>query len=395
MSDRTGEPEVKLQNPSEPTNTYPREVVKEYVLQRLRLTPSTWGRTMDDVPNVVRDIGGLQYGGHGIELFNRFEGYRSEWFDHWYENYTLIEGHVLRGALRIVTPDEYPYYFKATRSVARKRRYQNCPSTLNRDHDLACELLDRNGPLTSPEFKELFRETYPRLESRPGKLLQDLYNYGRVARMGRKKQKPIFHTIERLPYSLDMLGVSEEEARGWLTLKSLSIYGPSNPRDIAHWVGWNLNETREIIKSLLSRGEIVKVRIEGDQDTFYLRAEDIPLLDSLSKDLPEYSFVRILFNDDALLLGYLPRLKSIFGYDWRYPQFSEGVVWRAGVLCGRELIGGAVVEMYASSDSLKVKELTLRKEFADPETLSMVEEEFRRHADFQNKALEINEARLI
>ena len=76
---------------------YSKEVVKEFALQRLRLTPFTLGKCKDDVPLVVRDIGGLQEGGHKIELFNRFEDFESEWFDYWYENYILIDGHVLRG----------------------------------------------------------------------------------------------------------------------------------------------------------------------------------------------------------------------------------------------------------------------------------------------------------
>ncbi|MFQ6065622.1 MAG: hypothetical protein ACE5L6_09145, partial [Candidatus Bathyarchaeia archaeon] len=108
-------------------DTYSKEVVKEFVLQRLRLTPNSLGKSKEDVPLVVRAIGGLQYGGHKIELFNRFEDFRSEWFDYWCENYVLIEGHVLRGALRIVNVDEYPYYFEATRSVARRRTYHRCP----------------------------------------------------------------------------------------------------------------------------------------------------------------------------------------------------------------------------------------------------------------------------
>jgi len=55
-----------------------KEVVKEFVLQRLRLTPYTLGKSEDDFPLVVRAIGGLQYGGHKIELFNRFESFKSE-----------------------------------------------------------------------------------------------------------------------------------------------------------------------------------------------------------------------------------------------------------------------------------------------------------------------------
>jgi hypothetical protein len=57
---------------------YSKEEVKEFVIQRLHLTPKTLGKTRKDVPSIIRDVGGLQYGGHKIELFNRFDNFKSE-----------------------------------------------------------------------------------------------------------------------------------------------------------------------------------------------------------------------------------------------------------------------------------------------------------------------------
>ena len=56
--------------------------MKEFAIQRLHLTPETLGKTRSDVLSIVRDIGGLQYGGHKTELFSRFENFRSEWLDY-------------------------------------------------------------------------------------------------------------------------------------------------------------------------------------------------------------------------------------------------------------------------------------------------------------------------
>lgn len=376
------------------SDPYSREAVKEFVLRRLRLTPSTLGEGPGDVPSVVRAVGGLQYGGHMLELFSRFRDFEPEWFYRWYENHALIEGHVLRGALRIVNAYDYPYYFKATRGVARRRRYQNCPESLSEAHYLALKLIDDCGPVTSQGFKELYREMHSERSDRAGRLLQDLYNYGEVARMGRRKQKPLYHTVGKLPYELDM-SVGEEEAKEWLLLKCLSIYGPFTEGDIAHWAGWSLTETKETLRGLIEKDEIVMAMIDGDREAHYLRAEDLPSLESLENDLPEHTFVRVLFNDDALLLGYLPRLREYFGYDWRYPQLSDGVVWRAGIIYGREMAGEAEVEMYSKSKSFRVRSLTLRKDFEDPDKLSRIEEEFMRHASFQGKTLEMGGVKFV
>ena len=360
------------------------------------MTPSTLGKSKKDVPSVVRAIGGLQHGGHKIELFNRFEDFKPEWFDYWYENYTLIEGHVLRGALRIVNVDEYPYYFRATRSVARRRAaYHKCPFSLSRNHFIAFNFIEEYGPFTHSEFKEIFGSKYPQLKGIASKLLYDLYNYGKIARMGRKNQKPLYHTMGKLPYKLDMSQINEKEAKEWLFLKCLSIYGSFTVRDIAHWIGWKITETKEILKALLEEKKVIRVNVEDNRDIHFVRGEDLDLLSSLKDDLPEHSFIRILFNDDALLLGYYRKLKEYFGYHWRYPQFGEGIVWRGAILHGRRLIGEAIVDMYAKSRFFKVKRLILRRVFATSEILSKIEDEFVRHADFQNKTLEMAATILI
>ncbi len=192
-----------------------------------------------------------------------------------------------------------------------------------------------------------------------------------------------------MPYKLDMSQVGEEEAKEWLFLKCLGIYGPFTLKDIAHWVGWKIIETKEIRDALLAKKKVISVNVKGDRDPHYVKVENLSLLDSLKNDLPEHSFIRILFNDDALLLGYYRRLEDYLGYHWRYPQLSEGIVWRAAILHGRQLIGEAIVSMYAKSQFFKVKRLTLREEFATSEVLARIEDEFMRHAKFQNKTLEM------
>jgi uncharacterized protein YcaQ len=367
--------------------SYSKEIAKEFVIRRSRLTPDTNGKDKDDVLSIISSIGGLQYGGHLLELFSRFKKFKTDWFNYWYETHALVEGHVLRGALRIVNSEEYIYYFKATRSVARRRKYHNCPLALSKIHFIALAFINKKGPFTPSEFRKNFSHKLPQYRDSAYRLIYDLYNYGKVARIGRKNNKPLFHSIEKLPYELSMSRIREKEAKKWLLTKCLSIYGPFTLKDIAHWVGWTITETKEVLNSLLKERQITNVKIEGDNQIHYVRNEDVQFLNSLVNNLPDYSFIRILFNDDSLLLGYYKRLKDYFGYDWIYPQFSAGVVWRAAILLGRNLVGEAIIDMHANSKFLEVKKLILRKEFISPKTLLAVKDESNRVAMFQGKIL--------
>ncbi|MGD2201658.1 MAG: crosslink repair DNA glycosylase YcaQ family protein [Candidatus Bathyarchaeota archaeon] len=374
--------------------SYTKETAKEFTLRRLHLTPDTLGEEERDVRPIIGDTGGLQYGGHNIELLNRFREYNPAWLEGLLEENRVMEGHVLRGALRMVTVEDYPHYFKATRVVARRRRYQNCPETLDDIHHEAQRYLIEHGPWTLSEFRDKFGEEHPELTPVARRLVTDLYNHGEVVRVGRRSNKPLFHATVRFPRDLEMDRVSEVDAMEWLFLRCLATYGPFTIREVAHWVGWNLTETRETARRLLDDGRVLKVDIEGDTQTNYLRSVDLPFLESLRGDLPDYSFIRVLYNDDSLLLGCYRRLSSYFGYAWSYPQLRRGDVLRPAVLKGRELIGEASVENLSKSDKYRVRRLTIREKFRDPETISLIEEEFTRHAEFHGKTLEMSRPEL-
>jgi len=250
--------------------------------------------------------------------------------------------------------------------------------------------IERHGPFTPSEFKKTFSEKHPRLRDEARQLLYDLYNYGRIARMGRKNNRPLYHSTKKAPYKIDMEKIGEKEGEKWLFMKCLGIYGPFTLHDVAHWVGWTLTETKQISKILLQEGKIVSVNVEDQPEHHYLRVKDLEFLNSLRNNLPEYSFIKILFNDDALLLGGYRRVKDFFGYQWRYPQFSEGIVWRAAILHGRQLIGEAIADIYTNDPFFKVRKLLLRKKLTNTKILCEVENEFNRHAIFQNKTLRMS-----
>ncbi|MCR4429253.1 MAG: hypothetical protein NUV68_07990 [Caldiserica bacterium] len=66
--------------------------IKDFSLVRPHLAPKTWGKSMEEVPSVVWEIGVFQDRGQLIELFNRFENFQKIWFEEAFNGHSLMEG---------------------------------------------------------------------------------------------------------------------------------------------------------------------------------------------------------------------------------------------------------------------------------------------------------------
>ena len=370
---------------------FSREEVRRFVLQRLHLTPEKLGKGKNDILPIVRDIGGLQEGWHFYEMLARMKTFQRSWLIDLLQRGKLIYGHVLRKALRIVPTDEYPLFFKATRSIMRKKAaYYKCPEELTNSHRKALAVIERHQPISPSDFSKVFLEAYPELKREAKRLFYELYNFGEIIRIGIRQGRPKYGLTHTFFPEMKIEEVSEEEAREWLVSKCLKVYGPFCAHDIAHWVGWTVKETRNILNSLHDREEVIKVEVEGRTHVQWLLAEDLESISSLGSSPPErHEFVRVLFNDDALLLGYYRRLEHTFGFKWRYPQFSKGEYLRPAILFCNEIIGELTLQLYSSSPKITAEKLVIRKEFAEKRVFEMVIKELERIASFSEKELDV------
>lgn len=120
----------------------------------------------------------------------------------------------------------------------------------------------------------------------------------------RTSNSPIFaqraQWLPHVPFAMPDL----DDARAEMIRRYLHGHAPASTRDIASWVGEYQRTIKPVMQRLLP--ELVPVTIEGLKGTYYLHADDLPVLDALP-DVPE---VKLLPKFDALVLAHRGSDKS-------------------------------------------------------------------------------------
>lgn len=270
------------------------------------LTPSTSGNGQRDMIQIVRSVGGLQWGAEDLSLLSRLFQVDSSWIREAVEKKELLEVHVLRGGLRIIPSDEYPYYFAGTREVMERiydRRLRTLKSMTD-DHRRVLGLLSEEGRLT---LKDIRRKTnLPHAQGLVNQLLID----GKLIRASRKKNQVLIDTLENWLPGMVLEDTPAEEARLWMARKFLAVYGPSTEYELAHWAGWTNTRGREVLLELSEEGIIEDVAL-GNSPRFMLHHTEFPKRETAP-------YLRILHNDDEIHLACSGRCRELFGFNWKY-----------------------------------------------------------------------------
>jgi len=332
------------------------------VLKKQRLIPSTIGKSKEDVVKVVKDLCGIQYDplpviaqAQYITLWNRIQGFRQNWLDSLlYEEGKLIEFMLMRQTLNIVAPEELPYYYQGTRSVARAGWIQS--------------VIDKKEDETSKEILQRIKE---RGEVSPKDFhyaaFRPLFYSGKI--FIARREKGVF----RMPYyslfsnhfpDVNLDSIDEATARRHLVLKTLSAYGISSSRHIAYWIGYKVGETEEILQELEKEGIVTKVRIEGLRGLHWIRVED---LNKLEPDTGEEDFVALL-----TLMDNLTRdrrwLQQLFNYTFEVEYFrKKGMKWHVNILYNNEFLGFMNPKIDRPRKLFVIKDVVLKRQLEDEE----------------------------
>jgi uncharacterized protein YcaQ len=292
------------------------------ILANQFVTPSTCRSGRKDVVDLVKSVGGLQWGAEDLSLLSRLHHVESSWIRDAVEKKELLEVHVLRGGLRIIPSEEYPYYFAGTREVMERiadRRLVPLKKMTD-DHRRILGLVSREGPIPMKEIRQ--KTSLPNTRNLVNQLLID----GTLVRAGRKKTQVLIDTLENWLPGMILEDTNVEEARLWMARKFLTVYGPFTEVELAHWAGWTSTRGREVLAQLSEKGGIEKVFL-GDSSRFMLCHTEFPK----KEDTP---YLRILHNDDEIHLACSGRCRELFGFDWKY-RFST----TAAILQNNRILG--------------------------------------------------------
>jgi uncharacterized protein YcaQ len=350
----------------------PLSTARNLVLRKQRLTPSTRGRSKEDVVDVIKGLCGIQYDplpviaqAQYITLWNRVRGFKEDWLDSLlYEEKKLIEFMLMRQTLNIVPTKELPYYYQGTRSVIRagwtQRVIDKKEDAINRK--ILAKVREK-GEVSPKDFH------YAALRS--------LFYSGETFIGSRGKgvfRMPYYRLFSDHFQNLKLGSVDEETARRHLILKTLSAYGVSPSRHIAYWIGYKVRETEEILQELEMEGVITKVKIEGLQRLHWITVKD---LDKLETNAGEEEFVALLTLMDNLVRDR-KWLQRLFNYAFEVEYFQKkGMKWHVNILQNNEFLGFINPKIDRPRNLFKIKDIVLKRKLENEEwerVLERVEE---------------------
>ena len=327
-------------------STLKQRAIFRYLLRRHHLTQDTLGTKQGDLTRIVGDTGGLHAQDPSapyLALWNRMIGFRKEWLDDLiFHHKKLVISHLMRVTLHIVTVEEFPKYFQATRDSLRvflKRRGLAHLSDLGEPHKIVMRSLRQRGPLTISEIRKELEGAGLTLDSQA---LLRLVHYelaatGKIIRTGRRAGRWEWALTEDWLPSLELASCPENEAKGWLILKYLESYGPSSERDIMSWTWYNLSEIRELLNALREQKRVMRTKIMGVEEPQWICRKDLPRIQSMGSEadtgglkmLPEFDPLTVGLRRRWRSIIYVPSLKK----KWR-PHPAPGII-----LCNSKIVG--------------------------------------------------------
>ena len=296
------------------------DIQASLILHNQFLTPSTEKKGKEAIIDVIRSIGGLQWGAEDVSLVARLSDYRAAWIKELIEERELIEVHVLRGGLRIIPADEYPLYFAGTREVIQRvsDRRLHIAHTITPDHAAILEVVHSDGLLT---MKEIKKKTHLPSTSF---LVNGLLGAGRLIRAGRKKNQVLFATLEDWLPGVDLDAVNEAASHHWLAKKYLTVYGPSTVSELAHWAGWTVSSSKHILEGMADDLEEI---ISNGTSRYMISGTTFP-------EKENRLYLRVLHNDDEIHLSCSGRCHTLFGYARGYHFSTTAAVLENNVIIG-------------------------------------------------------------
>jgi len=270
---------------------------------------------------------------HDINLWGRILDYRpTDLHTLLYTERRLFD---YGGNLNIYPIEELPYWKLIMEWRTREPRWAKFaaenPGLIKR----VLEEVKARGPLRKRDLAGEKIENY-RGSKDTSLALYYLWLTGRLMSHDRQGRERVYDLTERIAPDWAAKIVPAEEARRFHLMKEIGQHGLMDDRLFRQYYNsfWeaklNLAQARNKLAEYMEGGALAQARIEGEKPALYLRAEDLPLLESIHAGrIPAaWQPLDTTTEDEVVFLSPLERVsargraKQLFGFDYTWEIYK-------------------------------------------------------------------------
>ncbi|MDF2519415.1 MAG: hypothetical protein K0R84_43 [Clostridia bacterium] len=326
------------------------------------------------VLDYIKRVGCIQYDplnvvGRNADLVlqSRVKEYRSDMLEKLlYTDRYLIDG--WDKMMAIYLKEDWPFFHRL-----RERKEKEVKATLRNRKSIEAvdmtgeirEIISERGPLQASQINvgevESGRWGHKRLSSAA---LDYMFNIGELGVYTKKNNQKVYDLIERLLPSELLEAVepfdSDHDFYKWYFKRRVGSIGLLWGRNGGGWLGHFLSDKPlrdSILPELVEENSLQRVWVEGIKDAFYIRQEDVSILNSADDDNEKTA--RILAPLDNLLWDR-DMIKKIFDFEYSWEVYVPAEKRKYGyyvlpVLYNNQLVARFEPENHRGNDPLEIK----------------------------------------
>jgi uncharacterized protein YcaQ len=301
-------------------------------LARPRAATLTAGRLVQ----FVHDVGGVQLDSinvldraHYLTVWSRFGPYDRRRLDRLVYRRRLLFEYWAHAACLVPT-STLPWWRRAMLDY--RTRHTGWSDWLRRNPKVLAQVrtaISSNGPMAGADFEG---RRPPGAGGwwrwRPVQHgLHYLWMTGALTVHSRQHFHKRYDLLERaIPAATTCQPVSAEEFRCWHLERSLHAMGAATERDLAGYLTFprfGPGGRRSVLRSMLERGDVAEVAVEGSHERWLALTRDLPALARAARAPTPSEGTTLLAPFDSLL-WYRERVARLFGFDYRIEVYTPG-----------------------------------------------------------------------
>src|SRR5881296_570392 len=292
------------------------------------ITPRRLGRFVEDVGGLQVDSINVLDRAHYLTVWSRFGPYDRAWLDRLVYRRRLLFEYWAHAACLVPT-SALPWWRRAMLDY--RSRHTGWSGWLRRNAKVLSAVqaaVRANGPMANADFERRRPAGGGWWSWRPAQhALHHLWMTGALAIHSRQHFQKRYDLLERaMPDALAIEQVSSEEFQRWHLERSLHAMGAATELDLARYLTFprfKPRTRRAALGSMLERGEVTEIEVEGTPGRWLALTRDLPALARAGR-APAPSIGTTLLSPFDSLLWHRGRAARVFGFDYRIEVYTPG-----------------------------------------------------------------------